>query len=224
MFDQDAGAKHDWHPPTKSCASAIHSNLLVGIAGLLLSRCSATRSTIRIEELRLAQKLGQLRNVRRYPSRLILAEQLGCGAATGFVLEENVGKLLPGTVDYYEDPMLNVSANILAGPRWREAAFGHGGLFLTYSKRKLNQMGRLLIAAVLMLVLIGSSRGQERPSVPPPPPAPPPVRWPAPPPPTKQFNDMYWCGRAYYKSDTARALGRGSFPAVNCPQRGARVL
>jgi hypothetical protein len=40
----------------------------------------------------------QLRDIHRDPSRLILAEQLGCRSPAGLILEINVGELLPVVV------------------------------------------------------------------------------------------------------------------------------
>jgi hypothetical protein len=68
------------------------------------------------------QKIRKFSNIRCDPSRLILAEQLGCGSPTRLILEIDMGELLPGAVRHDECPTLNVSANVLDRPRRREAA------------------------------------------------------------------------------------------------------
>jgi hypothetical protein len=42
----------------------------------------------------LREQLRRLRDIRRDPSRLILAEQLGCGSSPRLILEIDIGKLL----------------------------------------------------------------------------------------------------------------------------------
>ena len=63
------------------------------------------------------QEFRQLGDIAGNPSRLILAEQLGCRAAARLILEIDIRQLLPGAVRHDEG-----RTNVLDSPGRREAA------------------------------------------------------------------------------------------------------
>jgi hypothetical protein len=69
----------------------------------------------------LARQLRQLGDVHSNPSRLILAEQLGCGAPPRLILEIDTGELLPGKAGFQFiecDQGGGKRRGIIAGASW----------------------------------------------------------------------------------------------------------